>query len=61
MVEDKVNDYVEIGCQCEVEGCSGIIEESYTDISCTCFNNLPCGHCTRDRRYCPECGWEADN
>lgn len=56
-----INDYVEVGCQCEVEGCKGILEESISDTCCTCFNNPPCSHCTEDRRFCPECGWEGED
>ena len=42
------------------DGCIGIIEEHYTDTSCTCHcGHPPCSHCVDSRAYCPECGWDG--
>ncbi len=50
---------IEKGELCNREGCTGVIEEHDTDLSCSCHINPPCSKCVDDRHYCPECNWEG--
>ncbi len=44
---------------CNRLGCDGILEEHYSDGSCSCHINPPCSHCVEAREFCPDCGWEG--
>ena len=47
---------------CNRDGCTGIIEEGERQgDGCSCHINPPCGYCTQNPEYCPECGWEAED
>lgn len=46
---------------CNRNDCKGIIDEHEKDGSCSCHINPPCGYCTTDSSYCPECGWEPSD
>lgn len=47
---------------CNRNGCKGIILEGERDGDCcSCHINPPCGYCTQNVSYCPECGWDAKN
>lgn len=50
----------EKGQRCDRNGCTGIIQEREADASCSCHIHPPCSHCTTDRHFCPECGWDAE-
>lgn len=41
--------------------CSGVIDEGEKEGSCSCHIHPPCGYCTTDTAYCPECGWEPSD
>lgn len=43
---------------CNRDGCQGIIDEHEKEGSCSCHIHPPCGYCTTDSSYCPECNWE---
>jgi hypothetical protein len=45
------------GETCNRNGCGGIIDEHPKKGSCSCHINPPCGYCTTDTSYCPECHW----
>lgn len=50
----------EVGQICGRDGCKGIIQDDYEpDGGCSCHINGPCGYCTTEREYCPECEWAA--
>lgn len=49
------------GDVCNRDGCLGIIDEHEKEGSCSCHINPPCGYCTTDSSYCPECGWEPSD
>lgn len=53
----------EAGDVCQRNGCLGIIAEGTKEGSgCYCHTGCaPCGWCTQQKEYCPECGWEAQN
>lgn len=44
---------------CNRNGCRGIIDEHEKDGCCSCHINPPCGYCTTDTSFCPDCGWNA--
>lgn len=48
------------GEKCSRNGCNGIIDEHDKDGGCSCHISPPCGHCTTDTSYCPECDWSAE-
>jgi hypothetical protein len=50
----------ETGEICNRDGCNGIIAEHQKEGSCSCHINPPCGYCTTDAHYCPECDWSAE-
>ncbi len=53
----------EAGDYCVRMGCEGIIEVKDRDSRCSCQDpdgRPPCGHCTTDPHFCPECGWDAE-
>jgi hypothetical protein len=49
------------GETCNRNGCAGIIDEHEKEGSCSCHINPPCGYCTTDTAYCPECNWCPDD
>ena len=50
----------EVGEVCNREDCKGVIEEHEKEGSCSCHINPPCGVCTTNREYCPECNWSGE-
>lgn len=45
---------------CGRDGCTGIIDAGEKEGCCSCHINPPCGYCTTQTEYCPECGWSAE-
>lgn len=43
---------------CHRNNCKGVIKEFEVE-NCSCHINPPCGACTEDRAYCPECDWHG--
>jgi len=50
---------LEVGAVCNRNDCKGVIEESESETGCSCHINPPCGSCTEDRTFCPECDWRG--
>lgn len=48
------------GEPCNRDGCNGVIDEHEKDGCCSCHINPPCGYCTTQTEFCPECGWSAE-
>lgn len=48
----------EEGDTCGRDGCDGVIAER-PPVNCYCHLSAPCGECTSDRIYCPECSWTS--
>lgn len=48
------------GDVCNRDGCKGILDEHEKDGCCSCHINPPCGYCTHDTTFCPECGYDAE-
>lgn len=46
---------------CNRDGCNGIIDEHEKEGCCSCHINPPCGYCTTDTAYCPDCNWVSSN
>lgn len=44
------------GDACNREGCEGVIEDLFSDRSCSCHLVSPCPKCVEDGGYCPKCG-----
>lgn len=46
---------------CNRDGCKGVIKErDHEHDGCSCHLNPPCGYCTENLAYCPECDWDSD-
>jgi len=60
-VTEKVGFGDQVGAQCWRNGCAGIICERIVDGCCSCHISAPCGFCTTNREWCPECGWKASD
>ncbi len=45
---------------CNRDGCTGVIERLAPEGGCSCHICPPCGYCTYQGYYCPECDWEAE-
>lgn len=64
LIGDPGSDICKDGCVWAHTGsshfCTGIIKERNPE-NCNCHigNCAPCSACMKDRRYCPECGWEG--
>lgn len=48
----------EAGEVCRRNGCDGVVVEVEVE-GCSCHISPPCGACTEDRAYCPECDWHG--
>lgn len=46
------------GETCWRNGCQGVLEEDPPE-NCRCHINPPCGECTTNRCWCPECDWSG--
>lgn len=49
------------GDTCNRNSCKGVIDEHEKDGSCSCHIHPPCGYCTTDTAYCPECDWSSED